>query len=121
MFTMRLQPLNVMRKMNYLKPEKNLRNGFKDPKRLAAIQDCPCCICYLTKQKQTTKTDAHHFHGGGMGKKVSDLRTMAICQNHHTKGPNAFHHIGRVSFEGKFGYSQDDLIEVTNKLLEYID
>lgn len=105
--------------MNYLKPPPELRNGFKDPKRLAAIQNLPCCICYLTKQKQTTKTDAHHKHGNGMGKKVSDKLTAALCQNHHTRGEFAFHRIGRVAFEEKFGIDQDGLIEITNKMLEY--
>lgn len=107
--------------MNYLKPEKNLRNGFKDPKRLAAIHLIECSLCRLKGLKQTSRTTAHHKHGGGMGIKASDLLCMSLCDLHHQKGPDAFHHIGRVAFEEKFNCSQDDLIEITNKLLEYID
>jgi len=107
--------------MNYLKPDKTLRNGFKDPKRLAAIHNLPCSLSYLKGWKQSTPTEAHHKHGGGMGRKASDLLTMSLSREYHTSGPYAFHHIGREAFEKKFDVSQDDLIEITNKLLEYLD
>ena len=56
-----------------------------------------------------------------MGKKASDLRVMSLCDDHHQKGEFAFHHIGRVAFEEKFGIDQDGLIGITNKMLEYED
>lgn len=37
----------------------------------------------------------------------------------HQKGEFAFHHIGRVAFEEKFGIDQEGLIEITNRLLSY--
>lgn len=55
-----------------------------------------------------------------MGKKVSDLLSMSLCDEHHQNGEFAFHKIGRVAWEEKFGIDQDFLIEVTNKMLEYV-
>lgn len=105
--------------MNYLKPEKKYRNGYKDPKHLARVGNLPCSLCYFLGQKQKTRTTVHHYHGGGMGKKASDLKVMSLCDDHHQKGEFAFHHIGRVAFEEKFGIDQEGLIKITNKMLEY--
>ena len=100
-----------------MKPPPELRRGFKDPKRMAAIHDLPCSLCYLKGWKQKTRTTAHHKHGEGMGLKVSDRLSMSLCNAHHQSGQDAFHHIGRVAFEEKFETTQDQLIEITNKLL----
>lgn len=107
--------------MNLLKPSKELRNGYKDPKRMAAIHNLPCSLCYFLGRKQTSRTIAHHKIGKGLGKKASDLETMSLCENCHTKGQDAIHHIGKVAFEEKFGIDQDGLIEITNKMLKYVN
>lgn len=107
--------------MNNLKVDPKYRNGYKDKARMKAIHQIECSLCRLKNVKQASKTTAHHLHGGGMGKKASDLLCMSLCDNHHQKGPNAFHKIGRVAFEELFDCTQEDLIEITNKLLEYID
>lgn len=105
--------------MNLLKPDPKLRNGYKDPKRMAAIHNLPCSLCFLKGWKQTTRTTAHHLHGGGLGQKKSDLLSMSLCDNCHQKGEFAFHKIGRVAWEEKFNVTQEDLIEITNKMLEH--
>jgi hypothetical protein len=106
--------------VNLLKPDFRLRRGYKDKKRLAAIHNLPCSLCFLKGWKQTSKTIAHHQMGGGLGKKVSDLLTMSLCENDHTRGEFAIHHIGRVAWEEKFNVKETDLIEITNKMLENI-
>ena len=102
---------------SFLKPEPHLRNGYKDPKRLAAIHNCPCVICFTKGLTQTSKTIAHHSIGNGLGLKVSDLKTMAICENHHNKGPEGIHNMPLAQFEEKY-FTQDELIELTNRMLE---
>jgi len=104
--------------INLMKPPPELRRGFKDPKRMEAIHNIPCSLCYLKGWTQKTITTAHHKHGEGMGLKVSDLLTCSLCASHHQTGQDAFHHIGRVAFEKKFNTTQDDLILLTNKLLD---
>lgn len=105
--------------MNYLKPPKELRRGFKDPKHLERVAGLCCSLCFFLGEKQTAKTEVHHFHGGGMGKKASDKMVMSLCQSHHRTGEFAFHHIGRSAFEEKFGIDQYGLIEITNRMLEH--
>ena len=99
-----------------LKPDPALRNGYKDKAHLAMVAKLPCLICLLTKAKQKTRTTVHHYHGGGLGLKASDLRVMPLCDSHHQNGQFAFHKIGRIAFEEKFT-SQEELIYITNKIL----
>ena len=54
----------------------------------------------------------------GIGLKASDLFTMAICESCHT-GKKGIHNIPLKKWE-EDNFSQDDLIELTNKLLENI-
>jgi len=104
--------------VNLLKPDPSLRRGFKDPKRMAAIQNIPCSLCYHKGWQQKTRTMAHHRHGYGAGKKESDLLALSLCEFHHQTGPDAFHKLNRVAWEEKFGVTQDFLIELTNKILD---
>ena len=46
---------------------------------LAYVRKHPCCLC------GATPSEAHHWshHGGVMGSKVDDYRTVPLCQEHH--------------------------------------
>lgn len=99
-----------------LKKPEHLRNGYKNKQRLSDIHNIPCSLCYKLGIRQTTPTQAHHKVGLGLGKKASDDLSMALCYNHHQGGNNAIHHIGSKAFERKF-CSQDELIEITDQLL----
>jgi hypothetical protein len=100
------------------KPAIELRPGFKDPKRLAALRKMPCQICKGFKLRQTTLTEAHHIIGGGLGKKVSDRLSFSLCQNHHTKGGDghAIHGTVLSEWEDKFK-SQKELVQEADELL----
>lgn len=103
--------------MNLLKPPKELRNGYKDPKRMADIHNLPCVVCFAKGIPQTTKTIAHHKIGMGLGKKASDLLTAALCENHHT-GVDGVHTLPLHRWEDIY-YTQDECIELTNRMLKY--
>jgi hypothetical protein len=104
--------------MNLLKPDPKYRRGFKDPERMAAIHNIPCSLCYTKGWTQATRTTAHHRHGYGAGKKESDLLTMSLCETHHQSGRGAFHNLNREDFEELYNVTQDELIEITDELLE---
>mgnify|MGYP003646861786 CR=1 FL=1 len=103
---------------NWLKPPIELRNGYKDKARLAAIHKQPCSLCFVKNLGYTTlDITAHHKHGGGMGKKSSDLLTMSLCVSHHLFGKGAFHEIGRRAWEKKWKVKQYFLIHITNRFI----
>ena len=101
---------------SFLKPPIELRAGYKDPERMAALHELPCVVCEQRGERQVTKTEAHHLHGFGLGKKVSDLLSFPLCQNHH--GPKiqgtSLHSTGLPAWESKFG-SQKKLLRITNE------
>jgi len=47
---------------------------------LAYVRKHPCCLC-----GRSEGIEAHHWshHGGVMGSKVDDYRTVPLCQEHH--------------------------------------
>lgn len=104
---------------SFLKPSPEMRNGFKDPKRLAAVRSLRCCICAKFDLPQLTATEAHHRIGNGIGLKASDLLTFGLCRAHHTSGGKgvAIHETPLREWEEKFD-SQDNFIEATNNLLK---
>ncbi len=51
-----------------------------NPAYLAYVRKHPCCLC-----GRSEGIEAHHWshHGGVMGAKVDDYRTVPLCQEHH--------------------------------------
>lgn len=49
------------------------------PAYLAYVRNHPCCLC------GASPSEAHHWshHGGVMGSKVDDYRTVPLCHAHH--------------------------------------
>jgi hypothetical protein len=106
--------------INLQKKPEHLRNGYKDPERMRNIHEIGCSLCLYLKEPQRSPTQAHHKIGMGLGKKASDRFSMALCSDHHQHGPDAIHHIGTKAWERKFDVSQDDLILLTDRMLDHI-
>ena len=76
---------------------------------LAYVRKHPCCLCGTPGP-----SEAHHWshHGGVMGRKVDDYRTVPLCQEHH----RYWHDHGtlpghdRVGSEGRFLLTQRALL-----------
>lgn len=71
----------------------------KGPERnaawLARIRGLPCLCC--PHGRQTSPTRAHHPKGlfpRTMGRRISDLLCLPLCDWHHTDGPQALHRTG---------------------------
>lgn len=101
---------------SYLKADPELRNGYKDRKRLAAVAMLGCIICNKLDLKQKTRSEVHHLIGCGIGKKASDLKTINLCAFHHRTGGNghAIHETPLKTWEEKF-FTQEYLLELTNQ------
>ena len=62
---------------------------------LTHIRSLPCLICFNGRQQHPTR--AHHPKGlfpRTMGRRVSDLFCLPLCDSHHTTGPDALHNTG---------------------------
>lgn len=108
-----------------LPPE--FRNGYKDPKRIAACASMPCIVCTefpKEKPKNPGRREVHHFIGCGIGKKASDLLTLPMCFFHHQANKDSTDpkkkelsiHGLTEKFEKRFG-TQLQLLKIVNKKL----
>ena len=115
---------------SFFKPPVSLRNGFKDPKRMDAIHQIGCSACKRAGVSQEYPTEAHHKIGMGLGLKASDRLTASLCDLHHNArfikfddrdkiNSWAIHKTILEDWESKWG-TQDQLIELTNEMLEHV-
>lgn len=107
--------------INLSKPAKELQNGYKDKGRLELVAALPCIICQSLMVFQESRTEVHHFMGHGGGKKASDLKTIPLCDFHHSakfeKGVMGLTiHKNLAKFEEKFG-TQKELLDITNEMI----
>jgi len=102
------------------KASTELKNGFKDKKRLQLIHEIPCVLCFAKGFEQNSKTIAHHKIGLGMGKKASDKLTMALCDDHHNNyNKESIHVMPLKKWEAKY-FTQDELIMMTDRILKHL-
>jgi hypothetical protein len=89
-----------------LKPDK----VAKDPVRLAAVAQLPCCIC------GARPVHVHHCISGRYSqRKAPDSMTIPLCWNHH-QGPEGIH-ADKRAWEARWGPDTGFLAKV-NRLLE---
>lgn len=81
-------------------PRKNVKRHKANHERSygekrAWITNWPCCLttCY-----QTTRSEAAHTEGGGMGRKAGSETLVPLCQLHHRES-----HRGIKTFQAKYG------------------
>jgi hypothetical protein len=63
------------------------------------IRTLACCACGHPAPSEA----AHTGIDGGMSMKASDYSCVPLCSDCHTRGPLAYHRIGKRSFERVHG------------------
>lgn len=112
---------------SFLKPSPEMRNGYKDSKRLAAIHEIACAACERKGITQQYPTEVHHKIGLGLGLKASDRLTTSLCDLHHSArfirdedkdkiNGWAIHKTILEDWQAQWG-TQDDLIALTDEML----
>jgi hypothetical protein len=89
-------------------------NQRKHYERLAALG---CILCRSLGYKDTP-TEIHHIRRHGM--KRDNAPVIGLCPEHH-RGNTGVHGLGRKAFAKRYGVTEEDLLEVTTKLLEAYD
>jgi hypothetical protein len=63
------------------------------------IRSLPCAACGIEGRSEA----AHTGSDGGMSMKASDYSCVPLCPECHTRGPMAYHRIGKRAFERVHG------------------
>ena len=92
------------------KQTKIRRGPSRDPAYRAWIRTLPCTICGAVWRVEA----AHTGCDGGMSMKPSDYSCIPLCRNCHTVGRGAYHHIGKLAFEQKWGIDCVELVRELN-------
>lgn len=71
----------------------------RDEDYKAFIRQLPCCACHRPAPSEA----AHTGNQGGMSMKASDYSCVPLCAECHTRGPLAYHRIGKRAFERLHG------------------
>ena len=71
------------------------RGPARDDEYKAWILTLPCCACGIEGRSEA----AHTGNDGGMSMKASDYSCVPMCGNCHTRGPGAYHRVGKAVFE----------------------
>ena len=75
-------------------PQRERRGPARDTAYRAWIRTLPCSACGSIWSVEA----AHTGRDGGMSMKSSDYSCIPLCSDCHTRGPHAYHRIGREQF-----------------------
>src|ERR1039458_5850827 len=86
------------------------RGPSRDSAYRAWIRTLSCSCCGSRWQIEA----AHTGSEGGMSQKASDFSCVPLCRDCHTAGREAYHRIGKLAFERKWGIDFFDLVRALN-------
>ena len=93
------------------KPRRKERRGpSRDSCYRSWVRTLPCVACGSRWQIEAAHTGAE----GGMSQKASDYSCVPLCRSCHTAGRTAYHRIGKLEFERKYGINFMDLVRALN-------
>lgn len=82
-------------------------------KHYAAVAKLGCILCWHLGNKGTP-CEIHHIRRFGM--KRDNAPVIGLCTEHH-RGNTGVHGLGRKTFATHYNLTEEDLLELTNKLL----
>lgn len=86
----------------------NLKKHYKE------IAELGCVLCWTLGYKHTP-CEIHHIRRYGM--KRDNAPVIGLCPEHH-RGNTGVHGMGKKAFAVHHGVTEEDLLEITTKLLE---
>ena len=86
-------------------------------KHYAKVAKLGCILCHHLGYKDTP-CEIHHIRRYGM--KRDNAPVIALCPEHH-RGNTGVHGMGKKAFAVRYGVTEEDLLEITTKLLETYD
>lgn len=79
------------------------------------LADLGCILCIEYFGKYGTPAEMHHIRRSG---KRSNAPVIPLCPTHHRFSNTSIHGLGRKSFELKFGFTEEYLLERSLELIK---
>ena len=83
--------------------------------RLARL-GCILCKCNGIRETDDSPTEMHHIRR--FGGKRKNAPVIPLCAYHHRLGDSSIHQLGHKGFIKYWGFSEEDLLERVNDLLQ---
>ena len=77
-----------------------------------------CILCRQLSVREIDDSPVEIHHIRRFGGKRSLAPAIGLCDHHHRLGDNAVHQLGKKAFARYWSYSEEDLLEKTNDLLQ---
>jgi len=88
-----------------------------EKKHMDRVADLGCAVCRRMGY-EGTPTELHHPRAGtGAGRRASHMDVIPLCPEHH-RGKTGLHGLGTKGFVKHYGYSEADLLDDTQVLLD---
>jgi hypothetical protein len=90
-----------------------------EQERLGKIAELGCILSYVKSGLLGTPGTIHHLITERIpGRRNGHDQTICLAPRYHQDSNEALHHLGPAGFEKLHGFSEMDLLELTNRLLK---
>ena len=88
-----------------------------EKKHMDRVADLGCAVC-RRQGYEGTPAELHHPRAGtGAGRRASHMDVIPLCPEHH-RGKTGLHGLGTKGFVKHYGYTEADLLDDTQILLD---
>jgi len=84
---------------------------------MGAVAELGCAVCRRMGYPGTPAEIHHRRAGTGAGRRSSHADVIPLCSEHH-RGATGLHGLGSKGFVKHYGYTEQELIDETLKLLK---
>jgi hypothetical protein len=88
-----------------------------EKKHMNAVAELGCAVCRRMGYAGTPAELHHPRAGTGAGRRASHMDVIPLCPEHH-RGKTGLHGLGTKGFVKHYGYSEADLLDDTQILLD---
>jgi hypothetical protein len=93
---------------------------LKEKKHMGRVAELGCAVCRRMGH-EGTPAEIHHLRAGtGAGRRASHYDVIPLCPEHH-RGAMGLHGLGTKGFPAHYGFTEQDLLNDTRKLLGITD
>lgn len=87
-----------------------------EKKHMTKVAELGCMVCRRMGYEGTPSELHHPRAGTGAGRRASHMNVVPLCPRHH-RGSDGVHGLGTKGFPAHWGFTEQDLLDDTLKLL----